>query len=133
MGRYRKKPVEIEALQYTGDNKKECETFIEGNFDNTLNYPNIKTLEGVMRVSNGDFIIRGVDGEFYPCKESIFKKTYDLVEDPFGPVTNEELEMYEKSQKNWKIHRQSLKDAFNAEGRLEESAKIQEEFERLHG
>lgn len=79
--KYRKKAVVIEALQFTGDNNKECEAFIgKENVDNTLNYPNIKTLEGVMRVSDGDFIIRGVHGEHYPCKPDIFEKTYDPVE-----------------------------------------------------
>ena len=73
---YMKKPVVIEALQYTGDNNKECEEFIEGNFDNRLNYPNIVTLEGVHKVSVGDFIIKGVKGEFYPCKPDIFEMTY---------------------------------------------------------
>jgi hypothetical protein len=40
----------------------------------------IKTLEGDMMVSEGDYIIRGIEGELYPCKASIFEKTYDLVE-----------------------------------------------------
>jgi len=81
MAKARKKPVVIDFVQFTGENYKECEDFIEGNFDNTLNYPNIKTLEGVMMVSKGDFIIKGVNGEFYPCKPDIFKKTYDVVDD----------------------------------------------------
>lgn len=80
MGKYRKKPVVIEALQFTLDNYKECEEFLEGNHDNTLNYPNIKTLEGTMRVSLHDYIIKGVQGEFYPCKPDIFKQTYEEVE-----------------------------------------------------
>lgn len=80
MGKYRKKPVVIDAVQFDGDNFKECKDFIGDNFDNTLNYPNISTLEGVMRVSVGDFIIRGVSGEFYPCKPDIFNKTYEEAE-----------------------------------------------------
>ncbi len=80
MAKYRKKPVVIDAMQFDGNNYKECELFIEGNFDNTVNYPNIKTLEGVMRVSKHDFIIKGVKGEFYPCKPDIFKMTYDKIE-----------------------------------------------------
>jgi hypothetical protein len=78
--KYRKKPVVIEALVFNGENYKECEAFIgKDNVDNTLSYPNIKTLEGVMRVSVGDYIIRGVQGECYPCKPDIFKATYDRV------------------------------------------------------
>ena len=78
--KFRKKPVVIEAVQFTGKNYKECESFIgKENYDNTLNYPNIKTLEGTMRVSEGDWIIKGVQGEFYPCKPDIFEQTYEAV------------------------------------------------------
>jgi len=76
---YRKKPVVIKAVQFTDDNKPECMIFLEGNFDNTLSYPNIKTLEGVMRIEPNEYIIKGVKGEFYPCKPDIFKLTYELV------------------------------------------------------
>jgi len=80
MSKYRKKPVVIEAVQFLGGNFKECEGFIGlDNYDNSLNYPNIKTLEGTMRVSVGDFIIKGVQGEFYPCKPDIFEQTYENV------------------------------------------------------
>ena len=81
MGKYRKKPVVIEAVVFNGNNHKEVEVFIEGNYDNTLNYPNIKTLEGIMMVSEGDYVIKGIKGEFYPCKPDIFKKTYEKVEE----------------------------------------------------
>lgn len=75
-----KKPVEIEALEFNGYNFQECKEFIgENNIDNTLKYPNIKTLEGVMRVSEGDYIIKGVKGEFYPCKPDVFALTYDII------------------------------------------------------
>jgi hypothetical protein len=77
--KYRKKPVVIDAIQFNGDNYEECKLFIERNFDNTVNYPNIKTLEGIMRVSKHDFIIKGIKGEFYPCKPDIFYSTYDKV------------------------------------------------------
>ena len=80
MAFYRNKPVVREAIKFDGTNYSECERFIgKDNYDNTLNYPNIKTLEGVMRVSVGDFIIKGVNGEFYPCKPDIFEKTYEKV------------------------------------------------------
>jgi len=75
--KFKKKPVVIEAVQYTDDNKPECMVFLEGNWDNTISYPNIRTLEGVMRVSEGDWIIKGIKGEFYPCKPDIFEQTYD--------------------------------------------------------
>lgn len=74
--KYTKIPVEIEAIQFTGYNNAHCQAFIGDNFDNTRNYPNIKTDRGVMRVNKGDFIIKGVEGEFYPCDPDVFKKTY---------------------------------------------------------
>lgn len=77
--KYIKKPIVIEAIQFTGKNFKECKDFLQGNFDNTLNYPNIKTLEGIMTVSIEDYIIKGVKGEFYSCKPDIFEMTYEEV------------------------------------------------------
>ena len=79
--KYNKKPVQVEALIYNGENNKECQDYIgKSNYDNTLNYPNIITLEGTMRVNVGDYIIKEpfdkVRG-FYPCKPDIFKLTYD--------------------------------------------------------
>jgi len=78
--KYIKKPVEIEAVQFTGENFEECKKYIGiANFDNTLNYPNVITSEGVMRVNVGDYIIKepfDKDRGFYPCKPDIFKQTY---------------------------------------------------------
>lgn len=80
--KYRKKPVVIEAVQYTGDNIKDVEDFI--NNDDILDYDStgvyIHTLEGTMLANKGDYIIKGVDGEFYPCKPEIFEKTYEPAE-----------------------------------------------------
>lgn len=79
--KYRKKPVVIEAVKYNGDNKVEIQEFV----DKYLNYkPNtnnllIETLEGVMEAKVGDYIIKGVRGEFYPCKPDIFEKTYEAL------------------------------------------------------
>lgn len=82
--KFRKKPIVVEVFHFhgkTGENWYEARGFIEGNYDNTLNYPNIKTLEGIMEVTPGDYIIKGVQGEFYPCKPDIFEQTYEKVED----------------------------------------------------
>lgn len=82
--KYRKKPVEIEAMQLTADNVVDVLTFcnrdeiVASNEDGTIS---IKTLEGVMLASINDYIIRGVKGELYPCKPDIFEATYDKVED----------------------------------------------------
>ena len=81
---YRKKPIVIKAVQYTGDNKIEILDFT--NYTTSLNnlhkHLTISTLEGDMRADVGDWIIRGIQGEFYPCKPDIFEETYELVEKP---------------------------------------------------
>lgn len=81
---YRKKPVVIEALLYTGTNSAEAVKFIGNNIkeiqqDFLESDLTIKTLEGDMHVSEGDYIIKGVKGEFYPCKPDIFEATYDAI------------------------------------------------------
>lgn len=79
--RYRKKPVVISAMQWKGNNRSEIMDFAGNSavFDRTGLY--IITLEGEMFASLGDYIIKGVDNEFYPCKANIFKQTYELVKD----------------------------------------------------
>lgn len=78
--KFKKKPIVIEAVQFDGINFKECKEFIGNeNIDNTLNYPNIITLEGVMEISIHDWIIKGIKGEFYPCKPNIFNLTYEPI------------------------------------------------------
>lgn len=78
MAKFRKKPVVIEAVQWLGNNLDEIEKLV----GEPLNYRNdtlsICTLEGTMQASLGDMIIKGVNGEFYPCKPDIFEKTYNL-------------------------------------------------------
>lgn len=75
--RYRKKPVEIQAVHWTGDNLHAigdfCGDHIVFNNDGLW----IKTLEGPMHASINDYIIRGVKGEFYACKPDIFEMTYE--------------------------------------------------------
>jgi len=79
MAKYRKKPVEIDAIKWTGENLDEIKAFM-GYYEYAKGELIIHTLEGKMKASRGDFIIKGVNGEFYPCKPDIFEKTYDLVE-----------------------------------------------------
>lgn len=76
MSKYIKKPVSIEAFIWTGENKEAIETFLNGFGYVKGDYVEIGTLEGLMVASIGDYIIKGVEGEFYPCKPDIFKKTY---------------------------------------------------------
>ena len=83
--KYRKKPVVIEAIQFTGDNIQELWDWAGADAiygpveDDPSAY--ITTLEGRMEASPGDWIIKGVQGEFYPCKPEIFEATYEPVED----------------------------------------------------
>ena len=97
MTRYRKKPVEIEAVQFTGDNEYEIAEFMgiplcvlqvsvdavlrmDGDYSENTHI-HIPTLEGTMTANCGDWIIKGVKGEFYPCKPDIFDATYEEVKE----------------------------------------------------
>lgn len=90
---YKKKPVIIEAIQHTGDSvnfkdiKIFCPEIVDGGFVGKEDNENgkdswplfIQTLEGNMCADIGDWIIKGVSGEFYPCKPDIFEKTYEVI------------------------------------------------------
>ncbi len=93
--KFRKKPVVIEAVQWTGVNKTEIEDFthlhLEYCTDLTVQCIVIPTLEGEHAATAGDYIIKGVQGEFYPCKPDTFEQTYDEVVEP---EKDEELEAY---------------------------------------
>jgi hypothetical protein len=80
MATFRKKPVVIEAVQWTGKNNNEIADFYP-DVCGALGTPDlfVSTLEGDMRVSVGDWIIKGIKGEFYPCKPDIFAATYEAV------------------------------------------------------
>ena len=81
--KYRKKPVVIEAMKWDGMRLSKAIEFCgKENLVTVGSYPGnlkIMTLEGTMEASIGDYIIKGVNGEFYPCKPDIFKKTYEEV------------------------------------------------------
>ena len=83
--KYRKKPVVLEAVKFGGINFQEIIDFVGLEhiiFGNGQIY--IHTLEGDMEVSAGDYVIKGVHGEFYPCKPDIFEETYEEIEE-FDP------------------------------------------------
>lgn len=80
MPKYRKKPVVVEAVRYSG-NDADAADFVGDAFLVTVTETGIQTLEGFMRVSIGDYIIKGVQGEFYPCKPVIFHATHEEVSD----------------------------------------------------
>lgn len=84
-----KKPITIEFMQFNRDCIEKLIEFTKGNacrfrvkksFNNKV-CCNIKTLEGVHIATEGDYIIKGINDEFYPCKPDIFLKTYDILED----------------------------------------------------
>lgn len=82
---YRKKPIVIRAIQFTIKNQFEICDFFNGEpfefvtFKGEIIQMTITTLEGTMTASIGDWIIKGVKGEFYPCKNDIFEATYEEV------------------------------------------------------
>jgi len=100
MAKYKKKPVEIEAVQWQengilSETPNWISVALAKNFPIGNSKPkkdeigaiyrfadeiHISTLEGVMKATKGDYIIRGVEGELYPCKPNIFEKTYEAVE-----------------------------------------------------
>jgi len=88
MAKYRKKPVVVEAIQYLPKEKNydevaeflgwdQLDTYVD---EDDKTFP-IQTLEGTMIVCPCDWIIKGVKGEFYPCKPDIFEQTYEPVEE----------------------------------------------------
>ncbi len=90
--RYKTKPVEIEAIQWTGLNLEEIKQFAGESLEYDILdtawevgkgrpyiYMRIHTLEGIMNASEGDYIIKGLRGEFYPCKPDVFEKKYEVI------------------------------------------------------
>ena len=93
MAKYKTKPCEIEAIQWNGLNLEEVKAFVGQSLIYNIcdtawevgkGRPHvdmrIKTLEGEMRASEGDYIIKGLRGEFYPCKPDVFEKKYMLTD-----------------------------------------------------
>lgn len=89
MAKYRKKPVVVEAWKYNVDSSGMPDWAAKALLDGAMTYESntlyfdggelfIDTLEGQMHVSEGDYIIKGINGELYPCKPDIFEKTYEV-------------------------------------------------------
>lgn len=85
--KFRKKPVVVEAMRCTHETVNEVAAWCGGRVERSVNQADkedvyvavrIPTLEGTMTASGGDWVIRGVRGEFYPCKPDIFEQTYEL-------------------------------------------------------
>ncbi len=100
--KYRKKPVVIEAVQFKrrldespdwyldAVSKNKIITHNQGKFNNPNEecYAEIFTLEGTMKANENDYIIKGISGEFYPCKPDIFEMTYEKVNENPSPCMN---------------------------------------------
>lgn len=94
MAKYRKKPVVIDAFQWTGDQdqKEDPEWVVEAIKEGKVSFSrssgdtlmHIQSFEGIMTARAGDFIIRGVKGELYSCKPDIFEMTYEKEEEEAG-------------------------------------------------
>ena len=95
MQKFVKKPVVIEAIQYNGENIEAIEDFVGKKLSTVMSSDVdvkliIPTLEGYMKASKGDYIIKGIKGELYPCKPDVFKSTYNVVEDNNGILSEGE-------------------------------------------
>ena len=95
MQKFVKKPVVIEAIQYDGANITEIETFVRGKLPTIMTSDLgaqlvISTLEGDMKVTKGDYVIKGIKGEFYPCKPDIFKQSYNMIKENNGILSEGE-------------------------------------------
>ena len=83
--KYKTKPCEIEAIKWTGANFEEiakftnCKAYMELMYSSMKEELIIKTLEGDMMATVGDYIIKGLRGEFYPCKPDVFHKKYEEI------------------------------------------------------
>lgn len=104
ISRYAKRPVVIEAVQLTEANINAVAAWCGGHVEeiraphpgvgagSLAHYLLVPTLEGVMRADLGWYVIKGVEGEFYPCKDSVFEATYEFV--GYGPDLDQlELEL----------------------------------------
>ena len=95
MQKFVKKPVVIEAIQYDGENIEAIENFVGKKLSTVMSSDVdvnliIPTLEGDMTALKNDWIIKGVKGEFYPCKPDIFKQSYNMIKENNGILSEGE-------------------------------------------
>lgn len=118
---YIKKPLSVQAVQWTGDNTNEIIDFggtVNGR--NTISdigefYLVIRTLEGDMKISIGDYVIRGTSGEYYPCKPDIFERLYEEQND----MTYKEIITYEEALEKQTAKKPNLEgDGYDDSGNI---------------
>lgn len=123
MPQYRKKPIVIEAVQWTGRNFDEICNFMQEFYGHKVAYEDaeelanktgelyIKTLEGIMTATKGDYIIKGIKGEYYPCKPDVFEATYEDV----SSVTITPPDLMSNIIPNYPLHNYVKSSKTNAE------------------
>lgn len=81
---FRKKPITVEAIRWTGNNDADILRFVESGCTvyHIRGIVHIPTLEGLMEARIGDWIIKGIKGDFYPCKDDVFRASYESVSEP---------------------------------------------------
>jgi len=106
----RKKPIVVEAIQWTGNNFDEVKELDGCRYNDEHrkiffmnNNLNIRTLEGDMIAVLGDWIIKGIKGELYPCKEDIFNETYDVVEEETEELKSRCVSYQENEKRYFKV------------------------------
>lgn len=130
--KFRKKPVVIEAVQWNGDNLDEIKEFVSDNLEEfyeesisvdgdlvkIFSHIEIRTLEGDHICTIGDYIIKGVNGEFYPCKPDIFEKTYNVVKEKryLHDLSKEELISYIERIQECQLTVEEIDYILNVEG-----------------
>ena len=136
--RFRKLPIEVSAIQWTDNNIQSVDAFFGDDFHDWEPLGSgaieIRTLEGLMRVEVGDWIIRGIEGEFYPCKPDIFEATYeeifpdqdspveipltedagDLLEDAWGIIANAYGGNWDMAPVSWRTAAERFRDGYGA-------------------
>ena len=129
---YRKKPVEIQAVLLSEDNAADVAAWCGGEIKSMKNLQNpwkkrgpvgvdINTLEGTMLAEFGDYVIRGIQGEFYPCKPDIFLASYDEINAPAAADQPEEdrLEYMNREALNNVAERRGIPNARNVARKLD--------------
>ena len=81
--KFRKKPVVVEAMLFDGDNWLNISDWCKGEvaIQKAKRCIVVHTIDGSMRADPGDWIIKGIKGEFYPCKNDVFEQSYEPVEE----------------------------------------------------
>lgn len=147
MAKYRKKPIVIDAIRFTGNYEKifkwisqwEPEDNGHGMWESNDGLPEkgliIDTLEGELRVDKGDFIIRGIAGELYPCKPNIFRRTYEKCKKQNGrnEVIIRLYAFFREQKRHWqRLLKSKIPEPSIIEGWIESCDFAKEDLQKLN-